>query len=50
MGHKQQVQRLYRRSLYLLNSWAVDRDIFNSEALAIRAAFDANASLDANSM
>jgi NADH dehydrogenase (ubiquinone) 1 beta subcomplex subunit 9 len=37
-----QVARLYRHSLKLLLSWAIDRDIFNDEATKIRARFDAN--------
>jgi NADH dehydrogenase (ubiquinone) 1 beta subcomplex subunit 9 len=33
---------LYRHSLKLLLSWAIDRDIFNEEATKLRARFDAN--------
>ncbi|CAM9803489.1 unnamed protein product [Laminaria digitata] len=38
--HKQEVCRLYRASLKLLDSWAVDRTIFNEEATAMRKMFD----------
>jgi hypothetical protein len=37
-----QVTRLYRDALRLLNSWCIDREIFNREAEKIRAEFDAN--------
>jgi hypothetical protein len=36
----QQVARIYRKSLKLLASWAIDRDIVNEEATKIRARFD----------
>ena len=36
-----QVARLYRKSLKVLSSWAIDRDIINEEATKIRARFDA---------
>lgn len=32
----QEICRLYRNSLKLLDSWAVDRNVFNSEATAMR--------------
>jgi len=35
-----QVALLYRKSLKLLASWAIDRDIINEEATKIRARFD----------
>ena len=35
------VARLYRDGLKVLNSWAIDRDIFNEEATKLRARFDA---------
>eukprot|EP00904_Undaria_pinnatifida_P000419 jgi/Undpi1/10378/HiC_scaffold_29.g12828.m1 len=38
--HQQEVCRLYRASLKLLDSWAVDRTIFNTEATAMRKMFD----------
>ncbi|CAM9829900.1 unnamed protein product [Pylaiella littoralis] len=38
--HQQEVCRLYRASLKLLDSWAIDRTIFNDEATKIRASFD----------
>lgn len=47
--HAQHVARIYRKSLKLCLSWAIDRDIFNSEALKIRAEFDANSNLSADS-
>lgn len=34
---RQEVCRLYRASLKLLDSWAIDRTIFNEEATKIRA-------------
>lgn len=40
LTQNQQVARLYRDSLKLLNSWAIDRDIFNEEATKLRAQFD----------
>ncbi|EQC38183.1 hypothetical protein SDRG_04612 [Saprolegnia diclina VS20] len=42
LSHKQQVTRLYKRSLKLLDSWAIDRRLWNDEATKIRAQFDAN--------
>jgi NADH dehydrogenase (ubiquinone) 1 beta subcomplex subunit 9 len=36
-----QVTRLYRNSLKVLCSWAIDRDIFIDEATKMRARFDA---------
>jgi hypothetical protein len=36
-----QVARLYRKSLKVLSSWAIDRDIINDEATKIRSQFDA---------
>ena len=36
-----QITRMYRDALRLLNSWAVDRELFNAEATKIRAEFDA---------
>lgn len=38
----QEVCRLYRASLKLLDSWAVDRTIFNEEATKIRASVRAS--------
>ncbi|KAG5174922.1 hypothetical protein JKP88DRAFT_203970 [Tribonema minus] len=49
LTHKQEVCRLYRASLRLLDSWAVDRTVFLDEAEKIRDQFDANAALDARS-
>ena len=40
--HQQEVTRLYRRSLKLLQSWAIAKDVINEEALKIRASFDKN--------
>lgn len=45
LSHKQEVCRLYRKSLKLCNSWAISRDIFNAEATKIRASFDKYKSL-----
>jgi NADH dehydrogenase (ubiquinone) 1 beta subcomplex subunit 9 len=39
----------YRRSLRLLDSWAISRDIFNTEGEEIRRQFDSNKHLDPNS-
>jgi len=39
--HQQRVTRLYRHSLKVLQSWAIDRSIINDEATKIRARFDA---------
>mmetsp|Transcript_29337 Transcript_29337/g.42569 ORF Transcript_29337/g.42569 Transcript_29337/m.42569 type:complete len:95 (-) Transcript_29337:14-298(-) len=41
LTHNQEVARLYRHALKTLSSWAIDRDIFNEEADAMRARFDA---------
>jgi hypothetical protein len=35
------VARLYRKSLKMLSSWVIDREIFLEEATALRARFDA---------
>lgn len=40
LTHQQVVMRMYRSALRTINSWAEDRDIFNEEALKIRAEFD----------
>ncbi|KAK9480258.1 hypothetical protein V1514DRAFT_325901 [Lipomyces japonicus] len=40
--HLAQVSSIYRRSLRLSLNWAVRRDIWRREALAIRARFEAN--------
>lgn len=42
-----QVARLYRHALKTLDSWAIDRNIFNEEATKIRAQFDANRGVSA---
>ncbi|OQR96910.1 hypothetical protein THRCLA_21974 [Thraustotheca clavata] len=42
LSHKQQVTRLYKRSLKLLDSWVIDRRLWNEEATLIRAQFNAN--------
>mmetsp|Transcript_3336 Transcript_3336/g.6938 ORF Transcript_3336/g.6938 Transcript_3336/m.6938 type:complete len:154 (+) Transcript_3336:109-570(+) len=42
LSHPQEVCRLYRKSLKLLNSWVIDRIIFNEEATLLRARFDDN--------
>mmetsp|Transcript_3362 Transcript_3362/g.5236 ORF Transcript_3362/g.5236 Transcript_3362/m.5236 type:complete len:159 (+) Transcript_3362:78-554(+) len=46
LTHKQIVCRLYKDSLRLLESWAIDRNIFLDEAEKIRDRFDENANLD----
>ena len=42
LGHKAKVVRLYRHSLKAVVSWAVDRDLVNSEASRIRGLFEEN--------
>lgn len=42
LTHQQKVTRMYRKALLTLNSWAIDRETFNKEGLAIRARFDAH--------
>lgn len=49
LTHTQKVTRLYRSSLRLLDSWTVDRELFNEEATKVRAEFDANKNLPADS-
>ena len=49
LSHAQQVTRIYRRALRTLDSWAIDRELFNEEATKIRAKFDANKALPATS-
>ncbi|CAK4620287.1 hypothetical protein LEN26_015699 [Aphanomyces euteiches] len=46
LSHKQQVTRLYKRSLKLLDSWIIDRRLWNSEATKIRAQFNANKAVE----
>mmetsp|Transcript_20827 Transcript_20827/g.30022 ORF Transcript_20827/g.30022 Transcript_20827/m.30022 type:complete len:163 (+) Transcript_20827:113-601(+) len=42
LTNNQEVAQLYRHSLKVLSSWAIDREIFNDEATKLRARFDAN--------
>lgn len=49
LTHKQEVTRLYKKSLKTLESWIIDRRLWNEEATKIRAEFDANSALDVNS-
>lgn len=42
LTHKQVVQRLYKQSLKTLDSWIIDRRLWNEEATKIRAEFDQN--------
>lgn len=46
LSHVQRVTRLYRKSLRTLDSWAVDRDLFNDEADKLRARFNAARHVD----
>jgi NADH dehydrogenase (ubiquinone) 1 beta subcomplex subunit 9 len=46
LSHKQQVTRLYRKSLKLIESWAGDREVFLTEAAKVRQRFDENKHLD----
>ncbi|KAF0693640.1 Aste57867_15411 [Aphanomyces stellatus] len=48
LSHKQQVTRLYKRSLKLLDSWVIDRRLWNEEATNIRAQFNANKHVEIN--
>eukprot|EP00956_Cyclotella_meneghiniana_P021208 scaffold38243_cov75-Cyclotella_meneghiniana.AAC.14 len=41
LTHNQEVARLYRKSLKMLSSWVIDREIFIEEATNLRARFDA---------
>jgi NADH dehydrogenase (ubiquinone) 1 beta subcomplex subunit 9 len=45
----QEVCRLYRKSLKLLSSWTIDRNVWLDEAEMIRNQFDQNAALRADS-
>uniref|UniRef100_K3WSQ1 NADH dehydrogenase [ubiquinone] 1 beta subcomplex subunit 9 n=1 Tax=Globisporangium ultimum (strain ATCC 200006 / CBS 805.95 / DAOM BR144) TaxID=431595 RepID=K3WSQ1_GLOUD len=49
LSHKQAVQRLYKQSLKTLDSWIIDRRLWNEEATKIRAQFDQNRNLDPSS-
>jgi len=42
LTNNEKAARLYRKSLKCLLSWCIDREIFNEEAMQIRAQFDAN--------
>ena len=42
LSHTQRVTRLYRTALRLLDSWVIDRDLWNEEASKVRAQFEAN--------
>ncbi|CAM9551832.1 unnamed protein product [Discosporangium mesarthrocarpum] len=47
--HQQEVCRLYRNALRLLDSWVVDRALFNEEATILRAKFNEGAQCDPES-
>ena len=49
LSHKQKVQRIYKKSLKTLDSWVIDRRLWNEEATKIRAEFDGNRELDPES-
>ncbi|GLE02078.1 hypothetical protein PINS_up010916 [Pythium insidiosum] len=49
LSHKQTVTRLYKQSLKTLDSWVIDRRLWNEEATKIRAQFDSHKALDPNS-
>ena len=49
LTHAQEVTRLYRHSLKLLMSWAIDHEVIAEEAEKIREQFDANKDLPPNS-
>ena len=42
LTHSQEVCHLYRRALRTLSSWAIDREVFNTEGLMMRARFRNN--------
>jgi hypothetical protein len=42
LTHQQVVTRLYRQSLKVMASWAIQKDIINEEAYNIRQRFEAN--------
>ena len=46
LTHVQRVQRLYRKGLKLLGSWAVDRNVWLDEAGELRQQFEANRAID----
>eukprot|EP00937_MAST-01D_sp_MAST-1D-sp2_P001345 g1345.t1 len=50
LTHTQAVQRLYRKGLKTLGSWAVDRQVFLEEAAKMRDEFEANRNVDPASM
>jgi len=41
LTQNQEVARLYRKGLKVLSSWAIDREIWLTEAETLRARFDA---------
>ena len=45
LTHAQEVSKLYRHSLRTLQSWAINRNVFNEEGLKMRAEFKANMGL-----
>lgn len=45
LTHKQTVTRLYKKSLKTLDSWIIDRRLWNEEATKIRAEFDSHKDL-----
>jgi len=46
VSHKQRVMRLYRQGLKALQSWVIDREVWNDKAIELRARFDSLAYLD----
>jgi len=49
LNHTQRVTRLYRQSLRVLESWAVNREIFNTKATELRARFNEHKNISADS-
>jgi NADH dehydrogenase (ubiquinone) 1 beta subcomplex subunit 9 len=49
LSHKQTVTRLYKASLKTLDSWIIDRRLWNEEATKIRAEFELHRNLDPHS-
>ena len=49
LTHQQVVTRLYRKSLKVMMSWAINKEIINEEAYQIRSRFEANRHFDPNS-
>jgi hypothetical protein len=49
LTHQQVVTRLYRQSLKVMMSWAINKEIINNEAYVIRGRFEKNRQLEPSS-